>query len=469
MSGSLRSRVFSGGAWLAAGNVINRGSGLAKAALLGRLLGPADFGLMGIATLILRWIEYFTESGVQAALIQRRGSIDRLLGTAAVIQASRGMVLALGIVLAAPLAGEFFREPRSVAVIRAVALVLLLRGFVNPGVAHLRRELDFRRDVYWRSSGVLVGLLVGIAAALVCRNVWALVWSLVAAQFVETMASYRIAPRAPRFRFVREEAAEIMRFGKWVFWMNLVWYIQLSGDGIIIGRQFGAESLGYYQMAQQLAVIPFQQLATIIRGVMFPAYAQLADEGRAMHEALCRTLWAMGSIFLPVAAVVTCFPGEIVRVVLGPKWEPAAQLLPVLVVGGVIASFIAATNIFFDGVGSPKYSVIVLLVYAVVFVALVIPLALRLGMKGVGWAVAAGTTIAFIVQLKLVSTFVELTLRDIVEAFRLGILGAGGVLCLKTMTIWMVPWLGAVVGICALVAYVESIRRHFLALKRRVA
>ncbi len=51
----LQDRVLRGGAWLLGADLANRALGLAKITILARLLAPRDFGLMGMAVLVLSW------------------------------------------------------------------------------------------------------------------------------------------------------------------------------------------------------------------------------------------------------------------------------------------------------------------------------------------------------------------------------------------------------------------------------
>ncbi len=69
---SLSTKVVKGGLWVFALRIINRGLGFVRTIILARLLAPEDFGLLGIGMLAILTLETFSQTGFQAALIQKK-------------------------------------------------------------------------------------------------------------------------------------------------------------------------------------------------------------------------------------------------------------------------------------------------------------------------------------------------------------------------------------------------------------
>ncbi len=172
--------------------------------------------------LLVRWFEQFSQTGFRQALVRMSGDIQPYLNTLWTVQVVRGFVLSAALFSAAPLASLFFDHAGAQTVIRALAPLIALRSLINPAMVHLTRELNFQRLAVWHSSQVLSGLLAAIPLAIWYRNVWALIWSLLVGQVVHTLASYGMHPYRPRFAFNREQAREMVHFGKWIFWKNIL-------------------------------------------------------------------------------------------------------------------------------------------------------------------------------------------------------------------------------------------------------
>ena len=77
----LSKRVVRGGVWVFALQFINRGLGFVRTIILARLLAPRDFGLLGIAMLATSILETFSQTGFQAALIQKKENVESCLQT----------------------------------------------------------------------------------------------------------------------------------------------------------------------------------------------------------------------------------------------------------------------------------------------------------------------------------------------------------------------------------------------------
>ena len=83
---TLSQRVVRGGLWVFGLRIVGRVFGLVRTIVLARLLAPEDFGLFGIALLTMSALETFSQTGFQAALIQKKEDIKPYLDTAWTVQ-----------------------------------------------------------------------------------------------------------------------------------------------------------------------------------------------------------------------------------------------------------------------------------------------------------------------------------------------------------------------------------------------
>lgn len=102
------SRAVKGGAWLIGMRVFMGVVGFVRWPILMRLLAPHDFGILGIASLLLGMLASFSELGLQLALVQRKEHDAAHLNVAWTVGLIRGLVLFVLLYLAAPYATIFF-------------------------------------------------------------------------------------------------------------------------------------------------------------------------------------------------------------------------------------------------------------------------------------------------------------------------------------------------------------------------
>jgi PST family polysaccharide transporter/lipopolysaccharide exporter len=97
-SGGTTERTVKSGVWAVATNGLTRSLYFDRLIVLAALLAPADFGLMGIATLTLAALDQLTRLGVDQALVQHTETdVDRFLDTAWTAKLVRGILIAVGL------------------------------------------------------------------------------------------------------------------------------------------------------------------------------------------------------------------------------------------------------------------------------------------------------------------------------------------------------------------------------------
>jgi O-antigen/teichoic acid export membrane protein len=162
---SLGDRVRAGVRWSAGAQYAGMLVRLAVAIALARLLGPAEFGVMAMAMAIVGVAALVQESGLGAALVRHRGPVEPAAAAMLVLTGAGGTLLALGLWLAAPRAGDLLAQPLLVPVLRAMAAACLLRAAAQTPRALLQRALRFRALALLELFGTVVYGAVGFAPA----------------------------------------------------------------------------------------------------------------------------------------------------------------------------------------------------------------------------------------------------------------------------------------------------------------
>ncbi len=384
---SLSKRVVRGGIWVFGLRIANRSLGLIRTIILARLLAPHDFGLFGIAMLAIATLETFSQTGFQAALVQKKKNVEPYLDTAWTISALRGIILFLILFLSAPLIANFFDSAQAELVIRVIAVFTLLSGFRNIGIIFFQKELEFNKQFLYEISATLVDLTVAIILAFMLRNAWALVWGGLAANFVRVFMSYIIHPYRPRIKLEREKFQELFGFGKWILGSSIFVFLITQGDDIFVGKMLGVTALGLYQMAYLISNLPATEITHVISQVTFPAYSKLQDDLPKLREAYLKILQLTTFISIPLAGGIFIFAPEFTKIFLGDKWMPMIPAIQVLVLAGLLRSISATTGSLFQAVGKPeivtKWQPVRLLVLA----AAIYPFTVQWGILGTSLAV----------------------------------------------------------------------------------
>ena len=401
---SLSQRVVKGGAWVFALRIVSRGLGLVRLVILARILAPADFGLMGIALLAMATLDTFSQTGFNAALIQKKEDVESYLNSAWTITIIRGVVLFVVLYFSAPYVATFFKSPEAESIIRVIGFSILFQAFTNIGTIYFQKELEFNKQFTYQLSGTLADFIVSVSAALILRSVWALVLGLLAGNFVRFVASYLIHPYRPHLSSDLGKAKELFGFGKWVLGSSILIFLLTQGDDIFVGKLLGVTALGFYQLAYRISNMPATEITHVISQVTFPAYSKLQDDISRLKEAFLKVLQVTALLSFPIAGLIFILSSDFTKIFLGEKWMPMVPAMKALCIFGATRSINAALGPFFLGIGKPNILTKTSAIQLIVMIISIYPLTIKYGILG--------TSLAIIIPNFLVCIYLSKKIKD---------------------------------------------------------
>ena len=184
---SLTHRTVGGMLWMSAGKAAYTLLQLGVLSVLGRLVSPADFGVVSAAIVVIGLSTIVSQLGLGPALVQRPQIEQRHLDTAFTASVLLGIILGGIIWLGSPLAADFMHMEGVTPVLRTLAWVFPIHGLGTVSASLLSRNLRFASlaNLEVISYGLGYGV-VGISTALMGWGVWALVAGQIAQALVKT-------------------------------------------------------------------------------------------------------------------------------------------------------------------------------------------------------------------------------------------------------------------------------------------
>lgn len=191
----------------------------------------------------------------------------------------------------------------------------------------------------------------------------------------------------PALRFAPEEALKLFRVASPFFGLAALGVLYARGGMIILGALATPHAVGLYAVADRFMVAG-GLAPTMFNAAVYPALSRVAHTSLADAKALavrCLRLMLVGT--LPLAAMLSIFSIDIVRLVFGPQYQDSSRVLQVLAwtlpIRGaqwLLASQLAAMDLQAALARSR-------LVGLCTFLALTPLMVLGLGYVGVAWAV----------------------------------------------------------------------------------
>jgi len=436
----LKKKVVRGTFWVFISQIITQAVALVKNIILARILSPDDFGLFGIALVVFSLLEAFSRSGFDVALIQKKEDIRDYLDTAFVVNIGRGVVLFLLLFFSAPLVATFFKRAEIVGVVRAVSIVFLLNGFVNPGTIYFSRELEFKKQFQWDMSRSISDIVVSLSLVFFLRNVWVLVIGMTVSFFTRVAVSYFIHPYRPGFSFNPDYARSLFRFGKWVFGSGILVYLLTQGDDAFVGKFLGVTALGFYRIAYRFSNLPATHITHVISRVTFPMYSKLQDDIPKLREAYLKVLQITAFLAFPLAGLIFILAPDFTRIFLGEKWLPMVPAMRVLCIFGVIRALSGAGGSVVLAIGKPKFTAYFTAIQLFILALIIYPLTIKYGILGTAIAVTLSTSIVIITgQIVIIFKSIDVKIRQVLNLlspiFLAAVIPIGFIFVLKNIII----------------------------------
>lgn len=383
--------------------------------VLARLLDPQDFGVMAAALVVVGLSKFISEMGVGPAIVQRKVLESQDFGTALSLSMIFGGFLCLTCILISDQVALFFDEPAIGAVLRALAVVFLIRSVSVPSEALLQRRLELRRLVRIEVASYALGyLLVAVTCALAGLGVWSLVFAYLGDAFLRSLflAMQSEVSLAPSMNW--RSAKSMLTYGGGLTVGRLVNFLALKSDNIVIGRALGADALGLYDRVFLLVSMPADFVGRLFVRVLFPSLSRIQDNVVALRENFARGLVLISLVSGFVAAILIVLGPEIVDLVLGSKWKGTASAFQILGCGLLFRCGYKHSEQVVKACGKAFGWAWRQLVYGGAVVAGAV-IGVAWGLNGVAIGVTIAVLVNYILMLQMVRSLAEISVRELMQ------------------------------------------------------
>jgi len=420
---SLRAHAARGGKWTAISAAAGISLQMAQLVILGRLLGPADFGLMAMMMVVIGLANAIADFGLGNYLVQLdrlcRSSLHKLLSTVTALSlALTGMVAFSADVVAA-----YYKAPQLTVLLPWLSIAIVVTTLSQMLFALLQRSFAFKAIAVGEIASALVTLVATIAVALAGYGVWALVVGQLVA------GASRLLLFLPQFLRLRRglpicldiDLNNARRFVLFQTGERVLNYVGSNMDKLIIGRLLGDAWLGLYTVAYQLMIKPFSVLNPIFTRVALPVFTSIKNDDPRLISGYLQTLRVVALLSFPMYASISIAAPGIIILVMGEKWSASAPILSVLSVLGMFFSIGNPIGTLILAKGKPQWAfylnIASLLVYALAFA-----IGAQFGVIGVAWAFLLASVVVlypleFFLRYKLVGMGIVQYCRAMMHLF----------------------------------------------------
>ncbi len=311
--------------WMVAWRLVTRCLGLLSTLALARLLVPADFGLVAMATTFTAAIDSLSTLGVHDALLRRPDTGRTWYPTAFTLQAIRGILTAGVIAVGAQASSLWFNEPRLTSVLLLLAVLAFANGLENVGIVEFRRRLQFGMEFRLLFVPRILQFLVTIALAWMIQSYWALLVGIAVSGLSRLVMTYVIHPWRPRLSL--KHWRDLLGFSFWIWVTSIASLIWDRSDVFILGPVMGTGLLGVYLIAFEIAILPMSEVVAPAARALYAGLAVKRHQGSDIAGVTLPVIAALLTFVVPLSLGLSATSGYIVAGLLGSKWQAAQPMI----------------------------------------------------------------------------------------------------------------------------------------------
>jgi O-antigen/teichoic acid export membrane protein len=351
LSGDLKARTVRSGAITISSQglkfVITTGSTI----VLARLLSPDDYGLVGMVTVVIGFVQLFKDLGLAEATIQQEQISHQQVSALFWINVLFSFLIALLVVLLAPVMAWFYREPRLVGIMLLLSTTFLFGGVTVQHQALLRRQMSFSVLAKIDIAALIIGVLVAQMMAFYGSGYWALVYMQITTALsyvIGVWLACRWRPSRPKWT---PEIRPMLRFGGNLTGFRCLNYFSRNFDNVLIGRVWGASELGLYSKAYQLLLLPINQINGPVYSVVLSALSRLQEDPERYRRVYFQAVLGITTLGMPLVAFLFATSEQVILVMLGSNWAGVVPIFQFLMPAAFIATFTISMGWVYQSLG----------------------------------------------------------------------------------------------------------------------
>ena len=411
----LTQKTVKGAFWSYLSFLGGKGLNVLTTIILGRLLLPEQFGLIGYCLIVIQYVDILNSAGIDTALIARREKVQEAANAAFLANILFGAIcFTITWVIAGPVS-VYFKAPEMVPLFRALGLSLPLTGLGMVPDTMLKREMQFQKVLISDVSRNFMKGAVSIGLALLGFGVWSLVWGQVFGVLTGSLLSWMLAGWRPTLRFDPDSTHSIVFFGFHIILLETAGAFRNNVDYLLVGRMLGAASLGYYTMSYRIPELLIRSLNYVIGNVSLPALAMTKSEPGKMRKFYFGYIRFLSMFVFPVGVGLAFTAPVFIPLLLSEKWIPAIVPTAYISLALCIAALGYVPGVLYKAISRPD--ILNKLALAKMPIAVfILWLATRWGIAGVAAGQIVIGLISVSMDMLVANAVMKYPLRDLFKA-----------------------------------------------------
>ncbi len=364
--------------------------------LISTVLKPSDIGIYTAVIAIQRIINFITDFGLGAALIQKKEELKLDdLKTSFTIQAGITLLIFIIIFLIREQISGFFRlNEDGQRLLLALVFTIFISSFKTIPSILLERKIQFQKLVIPQIAESIV--FNAILVILVLRNfgVDSYTYAFLASSLVGIPFYYYISPWKIGIG-INRTSLNHLKFGFAFQAKNILATIKDDLLTVILINFLSFTQIGFIGFAQRIAYMAYRYVVDSVTKVTFSAYSRIQDDEIILKRAIEKSLFFVSVIMFPILMGIIVLTPHVIEITpRWHKWEPAIISITFFCLNAGISSLSGILVNILDATGRVRKTLNLMVIWTIMTWMLTPIFIIKFGYNGVAAA-------SFIVSLTI--------------------------------------------------------------------
>lgn len=294
--------------------------------LMARVLPKAELGTFAITFVFMDMGRIISTAGVTQRIARAKSFTARQLDTIFWTNVLLGALYCTAMVIFAHLVEASFHAPELEAVFRWMTIALMLSSVGSTHMALRLREFGHSTLAVRSFLAGLLGAVVAIAGIAMGFGIWAFVFQRIVREAVASTLAWKSYNWRPRFVFDVGEAKSDLKIGKELVGAQLVSYLTLRSQDLLIGKFMGPVPLSSYRVAWRSAELIGPQIVSTFSTVALQTFSRLQDHRAELRSAYTTLLRQCALLSIPALVGYGIAGPWLVPALFGAQWRESGWI-----------------------------------------------------------------------------------------------------------------------------------------------
>lgn len=332
--------------------------GLIANLILTILLSPAVFGIYITVLSIISLLNYFSDIGLAASLIQKKDITEDDIKTTFTVQQILIVSLIVLGYFSTSIIKDFYHLPiEGVYLFWGLLMAFFISSLKTLPSIFLERKIQFQKIVLVQIIENTVFYLTVTVLAILNFGVMSFTYAVIARAMVGLITMYSISYWTPIIGISIKSLKQLLSFG---VPFQAGSFLALFKDDLItlfLGKVLGFTGLGYIGWAKKWAEAPIRIIMDNVSRVLFPVISRLQEDKQKISQLIEKILYYQTILLAPTLAGLAIMMNRIVDIIPRyNKWEPALPYFYLFVVAAFFSSYSTPFMNLFNALGKVKVS-----------------------------------------------------------------------------------------------------------------